>query len=359
MAKNLTSKQYCRDIITPGLQAMHTANAHLPQAQRSVLQAAILKGMMWDQGRTIKVEFLEGTQEQKDWVKKIVTETFTPDLINLKWDFDHGGRGDIRITFDPNGGAWSYIGDPVKNSIPPNEPTLNLSWVDDNYRTDPRSVASGCCGGVVKHEFGHSLGLTHEHARPDYPIAWDWPIVVAALSGPPNYWDEEIIRQQMTSIYNEDQIQGTELDTTSVMMYMFPEEWILPEYRQYYDLPDEPIQHLSELDKKLLKEMYPPDGSSPTVDPDLIDNISETTYYDEDGNQLDLPDGEITAVTQTIDPITGDVLNEDVATLGAASEGGNCRYSTLQIVAIILAALGGLAMFVLLVVWFWKSCGRT
>ncbi len=125
-----------------------------------------------DERHALKVRFIGGTpaeqataREQAAWWQRPATSASTsathPDA-------------DIRITFDPNDGAWSYVGTDCK-SIPADEATMNLGFLD---------------GGTAGHEFGHAIGLAHEHSNPEGGIQWNEPVVIAALGGPPNFWDE-------------------------------------------------------------------------------------------------------------------------------------------------------------------------
>ena len=50
---------------------------------------------------------------------------------------------------------------------------------------------------MILHEFGHALGLIHEHQNPIQAIDWNKPAVIADLSGPPNNWDRDTIEHNM------------------------------------------------------------------------------------------------------------------------------------------------------------------
>ncbi len=79
---------------------------------------------------------------------------------------------------------------------------------------------------MILHEFGHALGLIHEHQNPLGTIKWNKPAVVHDLSGPPNNWDQATIDHNMFEAYPAAEIDGTKLDKTSIMMYPIPASWV-------------------------------------------------------------------------------------------------------------------------------------
>lgn len=117
----------------------------------------------------------------------------------------------------------------------------NLGWQDE---------------GVVLHEFGHALGLMHEHQNPDGGIQWNKPAVYADLKGSPNFWDEATIDHDMFDTYAKDQINGTSLDKKSIMLYAIPMSWTTNGFGS------QPNEKLSETDKNFAHNQcnYPFDG---------------------------------------------------------------------------------------------------
>ena len=105
-------------------------------------------GKTWINGSTLHVRFMGGTAQQKKKVQE--QAAWWTAHANLQFVFDDAPAAEIRIAFDDNDGAWSYIGTDAK-SIPVNEPTMNLGFLD---------------GGTAAHEFGHAIGLAHEHQNP-------------------------------------------------------------------------------------------------------------------------------------------------------------------------------------------------
>lgn len=192
-------------------------------------------GKRWPVGATLRVSFLAGTSEQQDFVRQ--HSVLWTRHANLKFEFISTGQGDVRVTFDENDGAWSYIGIDAK-TIPKNEATLNLGWLDE---------------GVVLHEFGHAIGLAHEHQNPAGGIRWNEAEVIKDLKGPPNSWTEETIRHNVLNKYKHDQVNGTVFDPKSIMLYSFPKEWTLNGFHT------EPNEMLSAVDKAFIASqvMYP------------------------------------------------------------------------------------------------------
>lgn len=128
---------------------------------------------------------------------------------NLHFEFNNAADAEIRIAFDSRGGAWSYVGTDNR-SIPKNQPTMNLGFLD---------------GGTAAHEFGHAIGMAHEHQNPAGGMQWNEARVIKDLSGPPNNWDEATIRHNVLRKYTFDQVKGTQFDPHSIMLYFSPAAW--------------------------------------------------------------------------------------------------------------------------------------
>ena len=104
---------------------------------------------------------------------------------------------------------------------------------------------------VVLHEFGHALGLIHEHQNPEGGIDWNVPAVLADLGGPPNNWDEQTARHNVLDHYQRDQVTATTVDAESIMMYAIPAAWTNDGFSA--DMNTD----LSEKDKELIRSVYP------------------------------------------------------------------------------------------------------
>jgi Astacin (Peptidase family M12A)/Bacterial pre-peptidase C-terminal domain len=212
-------------------------------------------GKTWMNGSTLQVRFMGGSspeqgvaREQADWWAHVA---------NLKFDFNNAPNAEIRITFDSSDGAWSYIGTDCR-SIPLNEATMNLGFLD---------------GGTAAHEFGHAIGLAHEHQNPAGGIRWDEQVVIRECAESPNFWDEETTRHNVLEKYSVDQIKGTVFDPKSIMLYFFPASWTLN------GIGTEANEVLSDLDKQFIAgaQMYPRTGATTANAKELKVNASRRT----------------------------------------------------------------------------------
>ena len=165
-------------------------------------------GKLWMNGSTLRVRFLGGTAAQQAKVKE--QAAWWTAHANLRFDFNNAPDAEIRIAFDTRNGAWSYVGTDNR-SIPLDQPTMNLGFMD---------------GGTTAHEFGHAIGLAHEHQNPAGGMQWNEAAVIRDLSGPPNHWGEAQIRHNVLNKYRADQLNGTSFDPDSIMLYAFPGSWV-------------------------------------------------------------------------------------------------------------------------------------
>lgn len=143
----------------------------------------------------------------KECVKLVVLNRIQP-LVNLKFNFvDKREESNVRVAFK-NDGAWAFIGTDNSKSDK-SETTVNFGWID---------------AATIMHEFCHVLGLIHEHQNPNgKPIEWDKKVVYTWASDTQG-WDKKTAYNNIIKHYEIDQINGTEFDPNSIMLYFFPAE---------------------------------------------------------------------------------------------------------------------------------------
>lgn len=213
MADNLRKQWVCSAIDVPGGSRIAGAPTDL------VKMGVAAKDKLWEKETVLRVGFLEGEGTLHSRVIEAASQWF---IEGVSLSLEYAGPGEkshLRIAFDSRGGSWSYIGTDSR-SIQPSQPTMNLGWATlDTSKEDFYSV--------VIHEFGHALGLLHEHNHPEAVIEWNKAAVYAELSGPPNFWDKATIDSNVFAKFDAATVITTDFDNVSVMIYTIPERWNL------------------------------------------------------------------------------------------------------------------------------------
>jgi serralysin len=215
-----------------------------PNQVPGLSRAALLRAAMWDPGSTITVSFLDGDPAVQERVK-IAAQTWTaPLMANLHFLFLKAKtKGMIRISFKYRG-SWSAIGTSCKTVTKRRQPTMNFGWLTPDTPDDKLQR-------VVCHEFGHALGLVHEHQNPVNGIQWNRKQVIEDLSGPPNNWSLEVIEFNMFHPFELHETNATPLDKKSIMMYPIPARWTLDGFSTSLNAD------LSPLDRQFIRTQYP------------------------------------------------------------------------------------------------------
>ncbi len=205
------------------------------------MRAAVEKFKLWDTGRTLRVLFLDGDTSVKTKVADIAKEWEA--VANLKLDFVKSGASEIRISFLDKGFSWSTVGTDAL-TVPRTEATMNYGWLEPN--TQLREYQR-----VVRHEFGHALGMIHEHQNPKAQgkIPWDKPKVYAyyAQQG----WSQADVDSNILGVYDEDETNFTEFDPTSIMEYAVPDSLTVGSFAIGWNT------ELSQADRDFMGKQYP------------------------------------------------------------------------------------------------------
>ena len=171
-------------------------------------RATGLKGKFWTPGTTLRVRFLNGSTALQSKVMGYAKQWES--FANIKFSQVSGGTAEIRVAFD-NAGHWSYVG--TDNlSIAATQKTMNLQFTASTTESEIRAT--------TLHEFGHVLGLGHEHQNPTANIQWKTAAVYPyyAQMG----WSQQKVNEQVLTKYQWPQTQHTNHDAQSIMQYPVP-----------------------------------------------------------------------------------------------------------------------------------------
>lgn len=213
------------------------------QGMEGADRATLLKDAKWPSGSIITVSFLDGKESVQKRVREVAQRWTAPGMANLELVFQNNNDSLIRISFNHQG-SWSVLGTACKRITDKAQPTMNFGWLTEDSTDDQ-------VRRVVLHEFGHALGLVHEHQNPAGGIKWNRDAVIRDLSGPPNNWDPQTIEINMFRPIDKNESNFTALDPASIMMYPFPATWTTDGFSAGLN------SDLSASDKSFIRQQYP------------------------------------------------------------------------------------------------------
>jgi hypothetical protein len=194
---------------------------------------------LWDTGQKIYVKFLNGSLELQNKIKNIAKEWER--YANVSFVFISTGNAHVRIYLNSKGGHYSLIGT-MANTVGISERTMHY----DTTKLTEEVVLKR----TVLHEFGHALGLLHEHFSPLSGISWNKDSVYSDLSNAMG-WDKETVDLNIFQQYKLSYTNGTVYDEMSIMEYPIQPNWTTNGYSVGWN------SELSEGDKTLVRALYP------------------------------------------------------------------------------------------------------
>jgi serralysin len=228
----------CIDRLPPG---QRISELYQPESDGQT-RAAVMVEKLWEAGRTLRIRFLDGDSLVQRKVAQFAGEW--TQYANLHFAFGDDPKAEIRISFT-QAGSWSQVGnDALDRRIAPDQPTMNYGWLT-------RATPNDEVRRVVLHEFGHALGLVHEHQNPGGSIPWNKDAVYAFYQGPPNHWSKEQVDLNIFQVYDQRITKYSRFDRRSIMLYPIPSELTIGGFEVGWN------SELSALDKRYIRKWYP------------------------------------------------------------------------------------------------------
>ncbi|WP_448145976.1 M12 family metallopeptidase [Labrys miyagiensis] len=205
----------------------------------------------WSKASSIKFSFRNGKN-----YRRCKDENSADIRISLDGD-------DKNILFQPDQdphGDWSEIGSLAINKQPKPQVSMSLSLLPV-LKIDPTNYDFH-----IRHEFGHALGLLHEHQR-ELCAGWFNIPQIAKDTG----WSEEVANQNIGAFPTEDLggiISLGPYDKDSIMQYNFALNWYLEKPPQTNPCErDHDISSLSPKDVAVVQYIYGKPASTAAAAP--------------------------------------------------------------------------------------------
>jgi hypothetical protein len=216
-------------------------------------RATFLKGTRWDLKSTLKIRFMDGSPNLWDRVER--DAKIWADLTGLTFQFirpPDTQSAPVRVAFTTALGVRpeefsSSVGTQALQ-VSQFLPTIKLGFTP-RVLADQRDTTR-----LILHEFGHMMGLIHEHQNPDANIQFDRNALLAVFG--PLGWDAGMIDRNIIQRFDPSLVVATPFDRQSVMLYAFDSRVARPPTQVSYEL--------SENDKRLIRQIYEAQGADPT-----------------------------------------------------------------------------------------------
>jgi serralysin len=232
---------------------------------------------LWTPGMTLRVRFLDGNKKQQQFVIDAVKDWSK--YANIDFEFIDGAKrlfsrksdeaADIRVSFAGNGGNNSYVGTDALRFFDQQERfTMSLTSLTVKNAVDERSARS-----IVLHEFGHALGLLHEHMSPLRDIEYDLEKIYENCETLLSF-DKEKCDLNIVNTLDTENLIVSDFDKYSIMGYSLHSQF----YRNK-DKKTDPIKTLSIQDKIQISRLYPGRMSEQRIIIEHIKEMEEMKVY--------------------------------------------------------------------------------
>lgn len=230
----------------------------LPKPQKgdsNLAQGVFRTSSKWLPGQKLRVRFLDGDEFLRSKVRQFAQ--IWEQYANIDFVFVDSGPAEIRVSFElEKGAAWSFVGKAsLTSSVRRRGATTETYYGGDgasmNFGWFGRGTSDTEFRRTILHEFGHALGLLHEHQNSNASFQWNRPVVFNYFMNELG-WSREKVESAVLSRYG----RGTEFsnrayDKDSIMHYSVDPSFTIGGFGVGNNTT------LSTGDRLLIAEMYP------------------------------------------------------------------------------------------------------
>ncbi|KAI8653321.1 ZnMc domain-containing protein [Fusarium keratoplasticum] len=249
------ARTYCKDAVIPSSGKTAIEEAIYQEQPRGLDNVVItLPTKLWSRGRqAITYGWIDGehsgSQAQRQKVAVVIEEWEWYSNVSFIAAGDSVARPDIVIAFDPSPsqGTWSLVGTDCLKAAP-RTATMNLGCIGSDNEMAAAEKA------VILHQFGHALGMLHEHQCPaNGGIALTGADALVTLYGSQGWGDADVKEHMRVHLSVNGLIETTltGLDTQSIMHFPLPGVITGRDFDIDYNY------ELSDMDKAYIALMYP------------------------------------------------------------------------------------------------------
>lgn len=236
--------QPCKVMNHFGAQASYEAAVNENPHNRNVAEAGGRKkrgvashSKFWANGKTLRIAFINPPSVAHRLAAIEAIKQWQPS-INLSLVFEDNAESDIRISMDP----------PLNYSAVGTDASLRAA--DENTMNIGTALTHPRFESTVLHEFGHALGMEHEHLHPNANIPWNKTHVY-------HYylthfgWPKEEVDHNFFQTLEAVNTRSTPYDPTSIMHYPIINELTVGDWSV------ERNTTISQKDRRLMRKIYP------------------------------------------------------------------------------------------------------
>lgn len=189
---------------------------------------------LWPKHRWLTISFVDNPPEALQDAIELLIWQWDPH-VSLVFGVSKDADADIRISTNTSQNSSTIGTDAL--TIEAGKPTMHIGLKP----SDPDFKVT------VLHEFGHALGLEHEHQHPHANIPWNKPKVYKAYAAQFG-WSKELVDDQLFTPKGTGSLRNAPYDKTSIMHYPIDKEFTdgIWEVGVYTELSEQDIQSAGE-----------------------------------------------------------------------------------------------------------------